>query len=310
MSPATVSTFSVAIRARRGDVPDLRVSSPFRRAAVDPPASNERDDGLGRAEGDGAGAAALLSSDVAERGAGRGVPERHAVRSRRGERRPVRADAHAARATVGRNGSTAAIATRRPRPSVWPSSGDLAAERPPSGLNASRLDLAAGLQQGRTGRVERPRVQEPNPAVLEADSDQPAVRAELPRMGVRPVDSASVVRERERPPEPPLPAEVPDDRAPVGARRVERLPSGLKTGCQTESECPRSVSRGVSAPASQRVTVPSRLVDTMVLPSGLNCSQIGLAASVPLDARSASPCAGRSAGSRRRGRSPRVRHPG
>ena len=63
------------------------------------------------------------------------------------------------------------------------------------------------------------------------------------------------------------------------------LPSGLKTGCQTESECPRSVSRGVSAPASHTVTVPSRLVDTMVLPSGLNCSQIGLDVRVPFVSR-------------------------
>ena len=72
-----------------GHIPDLCVSSP----RLEVPIDNERDEGLGRAEGDIAGVAAV--SDAAERGAGRDVPERHAVPAGRGEHRPVRADAHA-----------------------------------------------------------------------------------------------------------------------------------------------------------------------------------------------------------------------
>ena len=73
----------------------------------------------------------------------------------------------------------------------------------PSGLNASALTSPPVSQQGRAGRLELARIPEPDPSVLEADGDQPAVRAEPPRVPVRPfVVERSVVRERERPPEP------------------------------------------------------------------------------------------------------------
>jgi hypothetical protein len=40
-------------------------------------------------------------------------------------------------------------------------------------------------------------------------------------------------------------------------------------------ECPHNVSRTVSDSTSQSVTVPSRLVDTTVSPSGLKTNQLG-----------------------------------
>ena len=83
------------------------------------------------------------------------------------------------------------------------------------------------------------------------------------------------MREGEVPPEPAVAADVPGDRRPVVTHRVERPPSGLKTGCWTAPEWPRSVSRRVADSASQSATVPSRLVETTVPPSGLKSSQLG-----------------------------------
>ena len=129
---------------------------------------------------------------------------------------------------------------RRPRPSTMPASGDGGERLARPALNVRVVTSPPVSSRGAPAGLERPRVQEPDPAVVEADRDQPAVRAELPRWVSGQRVEPAVVRERERTSEPPLPAEVPGDRAPVGARRVERpavgaedrLPDGVRVAAQ------------------------------------------------------------------------------
>ena len=121
-----------------------------------------------------------------------------------------------------------AIATRRPRPSPCRLSVTAASVRP-SGLNASALTSPPVSSRGAPPGSSVARVPEPDSLLLEADRDQPAVGAEPPRVAgpanCRSPRSCVNVNGR---PSRRSPAEVPGDRRPVAAHRVERLPVGAE----------------------------------------------------------------------------------
>ena len=180
----------------------------------------------------------------------------------------------------------------------------------PSALNVRSITSppvsSRGAPTGSSVLESRSRI----PSSLRPDCDQSAVRAELPRMGVRPAVEPSVVRERERTSKPALPAEVPDDRAPVGARRVQRLPVGAEDRLPDRVRVPAQRLAG-----SQRTGIPhgdrpvaARRHDGLAVRAELQPDRARREGALRLAAWP--PCAGRSAGSRRRGRSPRLRHPG
>ena len=77
--------------------------------------------------------------------------------------------------------------------------------------------------------VSRRESQSATPSFLESDRDQPAVRAEPPRVSVEAgLGEEPVVRERESSAEPTVAREIPGDRRAVVTHGVERLPVGTE----------------------------------------------------------------------------------
>ena len=102
----------------------------------------------------------------------------------------------------------------------------------PSGEKSSDLTSPSVSRRGAPTGVSSARVPERDALLLESDRDQAAVGAEPPRVAVKAGrGERPVVREREGPPEAAVACEIPGDRGAVVTHRVERLPSGLKTGC-------------------------------------------------------------------------------
>ena len=149
---------------------------------------------------------------------------------------------------------------RRPR---WlPLDRVAAASVSPSGEKASAPGHSTVSNLRRPDRGQDHRIPEADALLLETDRDQPSVGAEDPGVPRERDVGNRVVREGEAPLEPAVAREVPGDRRPVVARRVQRLPVGTKGGLLYRTRWPASVSRRVADGASQSATVPSRLVET------------------------------------------------
>ena len=98
-----------------------------------------------------------------------------------------------------------------------------AASVAPSGEKASALTsppvFRSGAPEGMSVRASQRAI----PLVLEADRDQPAVGAEPSWVAVGDRVEGAIVRKGERPPEPAPAREIPGDRRPVVAHRVQRV---------------------------------------------------------------------------------------
>ena len=176
--PGGVDVYQLHDRERRA-TSQISASPPPARTRT---LANEGEEGLGRAEGDIAGGAA-----VSDRPSGRPVATSQSVTPLPPAAASIFPSALMLTPTVpsrrqwvrrsDRDRTSQIVAMLLPI---------TAASVCPSATEREVGDLAAGVQQGRATGSSVFASQEPDPFVVEADGDQPAVRAEPPRVGVRP----------------------------------------------------------------------------------------------------------------------------